>query len=154
MGKKSNSKVSLLYLLGTLATVIGFCLPITNGIAQGVAKLLGKTINGFSYIHFDNFGYSSFGALLIFLGSACGLAVSVVKLIKMRVSGSSFLMLFFLVMSICGGVILFFIAKDGAFVKIFGGKNAIKAFFDVAAIGFYLIVGGWISAIVGYVTKI
>lgn len=154
MSKKNVSKVSFLYLLGTLATVIGFCLPITNGAFQGIAKAFGKTINGFSYINFDNFGTSSLGALLIFAGAAAGLAVAVLSFLKIKVPSANLLMIVLLAVSIVGGIILFCIAKDSFFTKVFGGKNALKQFFNVAAVGFYLIVGGWIAGILGITLKI
>lgn len=154
MSKNKASRVSLLYLLGTLAVVVGFCFPITKGVLQGIANVFGKTINGFNYINFDKFDMTSLGALLIFVGAACGLAVAVLTLSKIKVPAANFLMFIMLIASIAGGVILFFIAKDGVFTHLFGGKNVIKHFFQIAYVGFYMIFGGWLAALIGITTKI
>ena len=66
MGKKKINVLSYLYLIGLTVVAIGFCCPMFKGI-------FGTSANGFKFINFDNSVFVSIGALMIFLGSICGL---------------------------------------------------------------------------------
>ena len=135
MGKKS-SKLSMIYLIGVLLVVIGFCLPMFKG------KLLGTTSNGFSFINFDNFGWSSLAAILIFAGALLGAIFCFVK-----TKNASLLKLICIIVSIVGGAIFFIKFSDNAVAKIIG-----KGFLKHAYIGFYAIVVGWIVGLFGAIT--
>lgn len=151
MGKKKSSSISYLYLLGMLLVVIGFFCPITKG------KVFGSTSDGFAFIK-DDSSITTISALLIFIGGCVGLLLELLKVLKAKVPCSSLLKLAALCATIAGGVILLItFTGNGSGSDFERGLNklagkATKSFFD-PAVGFYLIIVGWVSSLVGYITK-
>lgn len=133
MGKKVNL-MSYLYCIGLAIVAIGFCCPMF--------KLGPIESNGFKFINFDNSGFVTIGALLIFVGAIAGIVAQFVK----QLSG---LKLIFLLVSIAGGIILVvgFLTNGGIYKAI--GKGFIKH----AVIGFYLVIAGWVVALIGAFKK-
>lgn len=137
MGKKKVNLLSYLYLIGMAVVVIGFCCPMFKG-------LFGSTANGFKFINFDNSVFVSIGALLIFIGAIAGIIVKFVP--SLQKNKLDFLCL---LVSIAGGVILLVgFTTNGGIYKAIG-----KAFLKNAVVGFYMIIIGWVAAIVGYFSK-
>lgn len=137
MGKKKVNLLSYLYLIGMAVVAIGFCCPMFKG-------LFGSTANGFKFINFDNSVFVSIGALLIFIGAIAGIIVKFVP--SLQKNKLDFLCL---LVSIAGGVILLVgFTTNGGIYKAIG-----KAFLKNAIAGFYMIVVGWVAAIVGYFSK-
>lgn len=130
MGKKVS--LPLIYLIGMALVVIGFCCPMFSGF-------LGSA-NGFKFINFDNSGFVTIGALLIFAGAVAGLAACFVK----QLSG---LKLIFALCVLAGAIVLVigFTTNGGIYKAI--GKNIIKH----ATIGFYLVVVGIVAGVAGAV---
>lgn len=134
MAKKA--KLPLLYLIGVIAVVVGFCLPIFKG------NILGTTANGFSFIDFEHSGFVTIGALLIFSGAVVGI-------ISCFISQMSKLKLLFIIISIVGGVILIIgFTTNGGFYKAIG-----KGFLKHAYVGFYIILVGWVLGLIGAITS-
>ena len=137
MGKKKVNLLSYLYLIGMVVVAIGFCCPMFKG-------LFGSTANGFKFINFDNSVFVSIGALLIFIGAIAGIIVKFVP--SLQKNKLDFLCL---LVSIAGGVILLVgFTTNGGIYKAIG-----KAFLKNAVVGFYMIIIGWVAAIVGYFSK-
>ena len=130
MGKKVS--LPLIYLIGMALVVIGFCCPMFSGF-------LGSA-NGFKFINFDNSGFVTIGALLIFAGAVAGIAACFVK----QLSG---LKLIFALCVLAGAIVLVigFTTNGGIYKAI--GKNIIKH----ATIGFYLVVVGIVAGVTGAV---
>ena len=134
MGKKKINVLSYLYIIGMALVVIGFCCPMFKGI-------FGPSANGFKFINFDNSVFVSIGALMIFLGAVGGIVVKFLP--KLSKNKLDFLCL---LISIAGGVVLLIgFTTNGGICKAIG-----KAFLKNAIAGFYMIVIGWVVAIVGY----
>lgn len=134
MGKKKVS-LPIIYLIGMALVAIGFCCPMFSG------KILGSS-NGFSFINFDNSGFVTIGAILVFVGAIVGIVgcflpnLSILKLVGLCVS-------------IVGGVILVIgFTTNGGIYKAIG-----KGFLKHATFGFYMIVAGWVVALVGFILK-
>lgn len=137
MGKKKVNILSYLYLIGMAVVAIGFCCPMFKGI-------FGTSANGFKFINFDNSVFVSIGALLIFIGAIAGIIVKFVP--SLQKNKLDFLCL---LVSIAGGVILLVgFTTNGGIYKAIG-----KAFLKNAVVGFYMIIIGWVAAIVGYFSK-
>lgn len=137
MGKKKVNLLSYLYLIGMAVVAIGFCCPMFKG-------LFGSTANGFKFINFNNSVFVSIGALLIFIGAIAGIIVKFVP--SLQKNKLDFLCL---LVSIAGGVILLVgFTTNGGIYKAIG-----KAFLKNAVVGFYMIIIGWVAAIVGYFSK-
>lgn len=134
MSKKNVSVLSYLYLIGMAVVAIGFCCPMFKGI-------FGSSANGFKFINFKNSGFVSIGAVLIFIGAIAGIIVKFVPSLKKKK-----LDFLFLIVSIVGGVILLvgFMTNGGIYKAI--GKSLLKN----AIVGFYMIIVGWVIAIIGY----
>ncbi len=135
MGKKINI-LSYLYCIGLAIVAIGFCCPMING-------LFGTSANGFDFIkNIKDGGFVAIGALLIFAGAIAGIVAQFVK----QLSG---LKLIFLLVSIAGGIILVvgFLTNGGIYKAI--GKGFIKH----AVVGFYLVIAGWVVALIGAFKK-
>ena len=135
MGKKSSS-ISLIYLIGVALVAVGFCLPMFKG--------LGQTPSGFKFINFDNFGWMTIAALLIFCGAVAGIIFCFVSV----GSTTDLIKLICILVSIAGGVILFINFNDSWISKVIG-----KGFLKHAYIGFYLVIAGWIVGLIGAITK-
>lgn len=139
MAKKGN-KLSLLYLIGMALVVVGFICPMFQISFFGLGS---ASSNGFDFINFDNFGFTTIGAMLIFAGAVLGLVFCFVG-----GKNSGMLKLVGLIATIAGGVVLILGYSDNMFSKGIG-----KFFIDIATYGFYMIIIGWIVALVGWVTK-
>lgn len=139
----ANSKNLLkLYLIGMLATVIGFCCPMFS--------LLGTKSNGFNFINFNNSGFLSVGAILIFFGALAGIVFSLISIkslgiVKLLAVIATVIGLIFFIIGIKRNPLMFI---AGVFTGSF-----IKTIFETALIGFYLVVAGIILAAVGYATN-
>ena len=139
MAKKGN-KLSLLYLIGMALVVVGFICPMFQISFFGLGS---ASSNGFDFMNFDNFGFTTIGAILIFAGAVLGLVFCFVG-----GKNSGMLKLVGLIATIAGGVVLILGYSDNMFSKGIG-----KFFIDIATYGFYMIIVGWIVALVGWVTK-
>ena len=122
--------LSILYLIGMAITAVGFFLPIFKGP-------FGGTYNGFKI--FGN-GDSAIkvAILLVFIGAVVGILLNFIS-----IKNAKWFMLGALALSVASGLYVFFNSSDLA-------KNIAKNFLDI---GFYLIVAGWIVALVGWVFK-
>ena len=134
MGKKSS--LPLIYLIGMALVAIGFCVPMFKG--------LGIKTNGFDYMSFKNFGWTTIAALLIFCGAVLGVLFCFISAGK----STSLLRLICVIASIAGGVILFIKFNDNFMTKAIG-----KGFLKHAFIGFYMIIVGWVLGLVGAITN-
>lgn len=134
MGKKSS--LPLIYLIGVLLVAIGFCVPMFKG--------LGIKTNGFDYMSFKNFGWTTCAALLIFCGAVLGVLFCFISAGK----STSLIRLVCIIVSIVGGVILFIKFNDNFLTKTIG-----KGFLKHAYIGFYMILVGWVLGLVGAITN-
>ncbi|MGN0739107.1 MAG: hypothetical protein ACI4LX_02925 [Treponema sp.] len=133
MAKKTN--LGILYLVGMALVVLGFCLPMFSG--------MGINANGFKFINFKNGGFVSIGALFIIIGGIAGFVSCFVKM-----KNASFIKMIALLVSIIGGIILV-IGFSQNKIYAFIGKGFIKH----AAVGFYLVLAGWIAGIIGYLSN-
>lgn len=124
-----------IYLIGMAVTLIGFCLPMFSGA-------LGSSGNGFSFINFDRSGFVTIGALLIAVGAIAGVVIALLGM-------GDQLEWLALGVSIAGGIILVlgFTTNGGIYKAI--GKNMLKH----ATVGFWMVVAGWIVAVIGKVLK-
>lgn len=105
-------------------------------------KGFGSSANGFKFINFDNSGFVTIGALLIIIGAIAGLVLCFVP-----VNNGDTLKFVALVVSIVGGIVLVLGFNDNAIYKAIG-----KGLLKHATIGFYLVLAGWVVAVVGKVT--
>lgn len=136
MGKKSS--LPLIYLIGVLLVAIGFCCPLFSG------KILKVTANGFKFINFKNFGWSTIAALMIFCGAVAGVIFCFVSAGKQ----TSLLRLICIIISIAGGAIFFIKYNDNSVTRALGKFNL-----KYMAIGLYMIIAGWIVGLVGAITN-
>ena len=133
MAKKSS--LGILYLVGMALIVLGFCLPMFSG--------MGINPNGFKFINFKNGGFVSIGALFIIIGGIAGFVSCFVKM-----KNVNFIKMIALLVSIIGGIILV-IGFSHNIIYAFIGNFFIKH----AAVGFYLVLAGWIAGIIGYLSS-
>ena len=131
MAKKS-SVMSYLYLIGLALVVVGFLCPMFKG---GLAEP-----NGFDFLNFEDFGFVTIGGLFIFIGAIAGVVLNFVK-----IKNAKMLKLVSLIVSIAGGVILVIGFNDNVVYK-FLAKGLLKH----AYIGFYVVIVGWIVALLGH----
>ena len=139
MAKKSSS-MSMIYLIGMALVVVGFICPMFQISFFGLAS---ASSNGFNFINFDNFGFTTIGAIMIFAGAVLGLVYCFVG-----GKNSKMLKLVGLLVSIAGGLVLIIGYSDNMFSKGIG-----KFFIDIATYGFYMVIAGWIAGIIGYITN-
>ena len=133
MAKKSS--LGILYLVGMALIVLGFCLPMFSE--------MGINPNGIKFINFKNGGFVSIGALFIIIGGIAGFVSCFVKM-----KNVNFIKMIALLVSIIGGIILV-IGFSQNRIYAFIGKGFIKH----AAVGFYLVLAGWIAGIIGYLSS-
>lgn len=131
MAKKSSS-MGLLYLVGMALVVIGFFLPMFKA---GPVKP-----NGWDFLNFKDFGFVTIGGLLILIGAVMGLILNFIK-----AKNGKMLKLIAIVLSIVGGVVLIIGFNDNALYRAIA-----KGFIKHAFVGFYVVLVGWIAALVGY----
>ena len=136
MAKKGKTNIlGYLYLLGLALVVIGFFCPMFKA---GPIKP-----NGWDFLNFENFGFVTIGGLLVLAGAAAGIILSFVG-----GKNSGFLKLICLIASIVGGIVLVIGFNDNKLYSVIG-KGIIKHAF----IGFYLVVSGWVVALIGHFAK-
>ncbi|MBQ9495248.1 MAG: hypothetical protein IJR50_06385 [Treponema sp.] len=128
--KSSKSLLSNLYLIGMALVAVGFIVPIFRG---NLVK-----VNGFDLVG-DGNSIMKIAALLVFIGAVAGIVLSFVNAGK----NQSLLKVIALAASVAGGLYVFFNTSN------FGVQLASK----YLSVGFYLIVIGWVAAIVGYLQK-
>lgn len=140
MAKKSSGLMGYLYLIGMALVAIGFCCPMFSGT-------FGSS-NGFKFINFDNGGFTTIGALLIFVGAVLGVAVVVLGMVGIKVPSVKLLKLIALIVTIVGGIVLVIGFNDS---KIY--KAIAKGLLKHAYVGFYMVLVGWVAGIVGYLME-
>jgi len=131
MAKKS-SVMSYLYLIGLALVVVGFLCPMFK---SSLADL-----NGFDFLNFEDFGFVTIGGLFIFIGAIAGVVLNFVK-----IKNAKMLKLVSLIVSIAGGVILVIGFNDNGVYKFLA-----KGLLNHAYIGFYVVIVGWIVALLGH----
>ena len=137
MGKK-NSVLSYLYLIGMALVVIGCFLPLSTHF--------GGNANGnsaFSYITSDGKGIVKIGSILALLGAVAGVVFCFLKVKKVGL-----IKLVSLIVSIAGGVYVFFNTSDFAKSMMKGVGKITKS---APGIGLILIIAGWVVALVGWI---
>lgn len=142
MGKKVNL-MSWLYCCGMALVVIGCFLPLST--------VFGGHANGnsaFDYIGKDGKGVMKIGAILAFAGAVLGVCLSVLKELSiLKIKQISLIKLISLILSIAGGVYVFFNTSDAA-KSIAKGIGKITK--QAPGIGLILILAGWVIALVGW----
>ncbi|MBQ3965529.1 MAG: hypothetical protein II684_01700 [Treponema sp.] len=132
MAKKSGL-LSYLFVCGLALVVIGCFLPLST------TKLFGMNgSSAFAIITSSGSGILKVGSILTFVGAVCGLVLSFVS-----VKNGGLLKLISLIVSIAGGLYVFFNASGI-------GKSLAKSILNFGP-GFYVILAGWILALVGWV---
>ncbi len=139
MAKKSKS-LNLLYLVGMVLVVVGFCLPLFFMKNPINGKIVAGKTTGWNFINFDRDVVTSLGALFIFIGGAAGVVFSFLKLNKAR------LLKFLTLLLILVGAILIFVAFNNSAISQLVGKGALKHAF----VGLYMIVAGWVIGLIGW----
>lgn len=129
MSKKSGNLP--LYLIGMILVAVGFFLPIFK---VSIGPFSGST-NGFDLVGSGN-SMMKIAALLVFAGAVVGVICSFVDLL----GKGGLLKLLGLVVSVAGGLYCFFNTSS----------TAHSILFKIVSIGFYLIIAGWILALLGY----
>mgnify|MGYP003485452896 CR=1 FL=1 len=138
MAKKGS--LPLIYLIGMALVVVGFICPMFQISFFGLGS---ASSNGFDFINFDNFGFTTIGAIMIFVGAVLGLVFCFVG-----GKNADLLKLVFLIVSIVGGILLIIRYNDNWLTKAIG-----KGFWKHAYYGTYMILAGWVVGLVGWVTK-
>ena len=150
MAKKGKVSLNLIYLIGMVLIIVGFCVPLffTKNPINGKINA-GNTI-GFDFINFDRDSAFSCGALMIFLGGCLGAIIELLSAfaLKLKSSVKTILAIVCVAISIIGGVIVFIKFNDNAITKFIG-----KGFFKHAFIGFYMIIAGWVVGLIGCFVK-
>lgn len=136
MAKKSTLN---LFLIGMIIVAIGCFLPLT------ASKLFGGGTSAFNAITSDGSGSVKTGAVLALLGAVAGIIFSFVPLKGIPVK------LISLIVTVAGGI---YVAAN--YLNIGGlGKSALKVFAKATqtgpGIGLFVIIIGWIIAILGYI---
>lgn len=137
MGKKT-SILSYLYLIGMALVVIGCFLPLSThfgGNANGSSA--------FNIILKDGKAVVKIGAILAFVGAVAGVVFCFLKVKKVGL-----LKLVSLIVSVAGGVYIFFNTNDFAKSMMKGVGKITKS---APGIGLILIIVGWIAALVGWI---
>ena len=122
--------------------VLSYCVLFVLCLAMALLMFVGAVVN------FMSKGTEAgcvliFSAILIFAGAVLGLLFCFLKS-----KNTNLLKLVGLIATIAGGVVLFIGYNDNMLAKGIG-----KFFIDIATYGFYMIIAGWIVALVGWVTK-
>lgn len=137
MAKKRKASMPMLYCIGMLVTAIGFVLPIFRKAVDAFGKTTVLfSINGFDLVG-DGDSTMKIMALLIFIGAVLGVILALLP----KVPQAKIIQLIAIVISVVGGLYCFF--NVGDFIK----DAAAKCLFA----GFYMIVAGWVVALVGWI---
>lgn len=137
MGKK-NSAIGYLYLIGLALVAIGCFLPLWThfgGRSNGATAI--------SFLNDDGNTIRKIGVILTLAGAIAGIIICFVK-----VKSVGLIKLVSLIVSIAGGAYVFFNTSD--FAKNVG-KTVAKVTKSAPSIGFYLILAGWVIALVGWI---
>ena len=134
MSKKNT--LPFLYLAGMALVIIGFFCPMFTAFGH-------KGANGFSFIDFSKGSLVSTGAFLIIAGAVCGVVFCFVQL-----KAPLPVKFIALAASILGGILLVMGFNSNVFYKAIG-----KAIVKHSAIGFWLVLAGWITATIGKTTQ-
>jgi len=125
----------MIYLIGMALVAIGFILPMFKG--------LGMSANGFDFINLNNFNATTIAALLVFGGALVGIAFCFIG------SGNvDMIKLVALIISIAGGILIVLTYNKNGLSRMVG-----KGFWKQATYGSYMILAGWIVAVVGWLKK-
>ncbi|MCR5188691.1 MAG: hypothetical protein K6C97_07120 [Treponema sp.] len=137
MGKKVNI-MSYLYCIGLLLVVVGCFLPLSTSFGGNF-----NNNSAFSYITSKGKGIVKIGSILTILGAVAGIVFSFVAIKK-----AGLIKLVALIVSIAGGLYVFFSTSDAA-------KSALKTVGKITksapGIGLILIIAGWVVALVGWI---
>ena len=128
----SKNRMNLIYIIGCALVVLGFCTPIFK------FPIIGG-INGFNVVK----TYNNNGATLEMICSVLILAAAVCGIILDYFTGNFLGDLVTIAVSALSGIIIFMNTSE------LGAKLAGKC----TNIGFYLLIAGWIVAIVGLALK-
>ena len=129
MSRKSGSLP--LYLIGMILVAVGFFLPIFK---VSIGPFSGST-NGFDLVGNGN-SMMKIAALLVFAGAVVGVICSFIN-------KGGLLKLLALIVSIAGGLYCFFNTSS----------TAHSILFKIVGVGFYLIIAGWVIALLGYLAS-
>ena len=137
MAKKRKASIPMLYCIGMLITVVGYILPIFRKTIDA----FGKTAVLFFFFFFDLVGVGDsilkIMAILFFFGAVLGIVLALIP----KLPQAKIIQLIAIVITVVGGLYCFF--NVGDFVK----DAAAKCLF----VGFYMIVAGWVVALVGWI---
>lgn len=139
MGKKVNA-LSYLYLIGMVVAVIGFCCPMFKA---GPLEM-----SGLKFINFDNFGFSTIGALLLLCGAAVGVVWSLLPLIGIKLPAADLIKWIAIIACIAGAIVLFLGFNDSWI-----GKKIGKGILKHSTYGFWMYVVGVLAALFGKFQK-
>lgn len=140
MGKKVS--INFLYLIGMALVVVGFCCPIF--------KIGPLTRTGFNFINFDKIGFSTIGALALFVAAIAGLVWSVLPLVGIKLPAEALVKTLAALVLVVGIIVLVVGFKQN---KVLSAVLKPKTFFKSATYGFYLLAVGIIAAVVGRFCK-
>lgn len=135
----ANRKMNLLYLIGCALVVLGFCLPLLKIGGSFLALKFSVSLNGFSIVnslHDSDNTFRMLMAVLIFVGAICEIIID-------YFTGNLLGDIVSLASSILGAIILL-CNTSSLGIKV--GLNCIS-------FGFYVLVAGWIVALVGIILK-
>jgi len=125
----------MIYLVGMVLVAIGFILPMFKG--------LGMSANGFDFINLNNFNATTIAALLIFGGALVGIAFCFVGS-----SNGDMIKLVAVIASIAGGILILLTYNKNGISRMVG-----RGFLKQASYGSYMILAGWIIAVLGWLKK-
>ncbi len=136
---KSKSRALNLFLIGMVVAAVGCFLPLTS------SKIFGGSSSAFNAITSGGSGALKIGAILALLGAVAGIVFSFVSVKGVPVK------LISLIVSVAGGIYVLV-----SYLNVGGlGKSLVKGFAKATqtgpGIGLFVIVIGWILAIVGYI---
>lgn len=136
MAKKNSVN---LFLIGMIVVAIGCFLPLTS------SKIFGGSSSAFNAITADGSGAVKIGAILAFLGAVAGIVFSFIPTKGVPAK------LISLIVSIAGGIYVVI-----SYLNIGGlGQSLMKGFAKATqtgpGAGLFVIIIGWILAIVGYI---
>lgn len=141
MAKKKVNVMDYLFLIGMIVTAVGFFLPLTSHF--------GGNANGnsaFSIITGNGKGLVKVGSIITLAGAVAGIILSFVNLGKSQKIAK----LVSLIVSVAGGLYIFFnMSSLGKDIVKFAAKISSSGF----GAGFYIIIAGWIIALIGRITS-
>ncbi len=119
--------------------VIGFCCPMFKVI---------KPFNGFKFINFDNIGFTTVGALVLFVAGVIGLAWTILPLLEIKLPASDLVKTIAVLALVVGVVVLIVgFTQDTLYAAL--AKQLLKR----AMYGFYIICVGIVVSIAGRFAK-